>query len=107
MRDCQAWPLAWTDEGKNFVADKGYRPANVVDLVQWLGEHYPSQVSTDPIEKWTARHTSLKREQDPHAALKKYCDFMRQTEQFREALDEARSELDGYIQHLIDVQRGK
>lgn len=53
-----------------------------------------------------ARGTRAPRE-DTDAALKKYCDFMKQTDAFREALDESVLQLDGYIQEQIDRARGK
>lgn len=107
VRDCQAWPFAWTDEGKAFAQATGCKAATMGEYVDWLGHNYPWQVKADPIESWKRRHASLKRETDLDAALKKYCDFMKQTETFREALDEAVSQLDGYIQQQIDEYRGK
>ena len=49
----------------------------------------------------------MSEEKNKDAALKKYCDFMKQTEEFREALDESVLQLDGYIQEQIDLARGK
>jgi hypothetical protein len=43
----------------------------------------------DPILSWQTRARSLRREADPHKALKKYRQFMIQTEAVRAALDEA------------------
>ncbi|MEJ8811838.1 hypothetical protein WKW77_12225 [Variovorax ureilyticus] len=105
--ECQAWPFAWTDEGKAFALSNGCKATNVVELSNWLGHNYPWPVKVDPIGSWKKRHASLTQETDLDVALKKYCDFMRQSEAFREALDEAVSQLDGYIQQQIDEYRGK
>ncbi|AVS92438.1 hypothetical protein C8246_12305 [Paracidovorax avenae] len=107
VRDCQAWPFAWTDDAKVFAKTEGFKPSNIDDFVRWLGRNYNWQVKTDPVPSWKRRHASLTRERDADAALKKYCDFMKQTESFRAALDEGVSQLDGYIQEQIDYARGK
>lgn len=107
VRHCQAWPFAWTDEAKAFAKANGCKASNMGEYVEWLGHNYTWQVKTDPIASWKKRHSSLKREKDTDAALKKYCDFMKQTDAFREALDESVSQLDGYIQEQIDRARGK
>lgn len=107
VRECQAWPFAWTDEAKAFAKANGCTVKNMGEFVDWLGHNYKWQVKTDPIASWRKRHASLAKETDLDAALKKYCDFMKQTESFREALDEGVSQLDGYIQEQIDRARGK
>lgn len=107
VRHCQAWPFAWTDEGKAFAKANGCKSSNMDEYVEWLGHNYTWQVKTDPITSWNKRHRSLKKEKDTDAALKKYCDFMKQTEAFRESLDEGVLQLDGYIQEQIDRARGK
>jgi hypothetical protein len=40
-------------------------------------------------------------------ALKRYCDFLRQTESIRAQLMESAAQLDAYIQQQIDLARGK
>jgi hypothetical protein len=107
VRHCQAWAFAWTDESKEFARAKGFTPASMGEFVVWLGHNYAWAVKSDPIAGWTRRHASLAKERDLDAALKKYCDFMKQTESFREALDEGVSQVDGYIQEQIDRVRGK
>jgi len=107
VRDCQSWPLAWTEEGKAFARANGCKASNMKEYVEWLGHNYHWSVNVDPVASWKRRHTSLKKETDLNVALKKYCDFMKQTETFREALGEACMQLDGHIQQQIDEYRGK
>ena len=46
-------------------------------------------------------------EDDPHKVLRKYHEFMKQTEEPREQIGEAAIQLDMHIQHHIDIARGK
>jgi hypothetical protein len=103
----QAWPFAFTDEGKAWANSNGCPPLSVTELASWLSDHYPWPTKNDPIPSWTKRKHSLESETDTHMALKKYCDFMKQTEDIRGKIDEATALLDGYIQHQIDVARDK
>ncbi|GAA3970683.1 hypothetical protein GCM10022278_30330 [Allohahella marinimesophila] len=105
--DSQAWPFAFTDEGKRFAYEGGYIGKTVGGLVDWIIKNYSWQVSADPIPSWRSRLESLSREDDEHKALKKYCDFMRQTEDIRSQIDESAAQLDGHIQQQIDIMRGK
>jgi hypothetical protein len=103
----QAWPFAFTDEGKAWANSNGCPPLSVTELANWLSDHYPWPIKNDPIPSWNKRKHSLEFEGSSHTALKKYCDFMKQTEDIRGKIDEATALLDGYIQHQIDVARGK
>jgi len=103
----QAWATAFTDEGKAFAATKGCLEKTVAGYVNWLAAEYPWPFKRDPIPSWRLRVASLEKESDPHRALKKYCDFMRQTERFRAVLDESAAQLDGFIEEQIDIARGK
>ncbi|MDN7602650.1 hypothetical protein QZM68_23070 [Burkholderia gladioli] len=107
VRHCQAWPFAWTDEAKAFARANGCKASSMGAYVDWLGHNYNWQIKTDPVSSWKKRHCSLQKEKDSDIALKKYCDFMKQTETFREALNESVLQLDGYIQEQIDRARGK
>lgn len=107
VRRCQAWQFAWTDGAKAFAKANGCNASNIVEYVEWLEHNYNWQIKSDPVSSWKKRHCSLKNEEDMDAALKKYCDFMKQTEAFREALSECTFQLDGYIQAQIDRARGK
>lgn len=105
---CQAWPFAFSKEGKEW-ADKngGPQDGTVGGYLDWIRQKYPWPVRSDPVPSWLNRLKSLASENDKHAALKKYCDFMRQTESIRENLEVAASQLDAKIQMDIDEARGK
>ena len=105
--DAQAWPVAFTDEGKEFARNNGCREENVHHYVEWIAKNYPWQIKTDPIPSWRNRKEILSKEKDKHKALKKYCDFMKQTEEIRTKIDDAAAQLDAYIQQQIDIMRGK
>lgn len=103
----QAWPFAFSEEGKQWVRANGCTEDTVGGYVDWLSANYPWPIRSDPIKSWRKRLESLKTEKNLGAGLKKYCDFMRQTEDFRSQIDESASQLDAHIQHQIDVARGK
>jgi len=103
----QAWPFAFTEEGKQWARDHGCPAGSVGAYVDWLSTKYPWPVRSDPVASWRKRLDSLRQEKNLHAALKRYCDFMRQTEDFRAKIDESAAQLDAHIQHQIDVARGK
>ena len=66
--------------------------------MEWIASNYDWPVKGDPISGWKTRYALLSNEKNEHKALKRYCDFMRQTEVIREQLNEAAAQLDGYIQ---------
>lgn len=103
----QAWPFASTEEGKEWANADGCPVSSVSEYVDWLSARYPWPVRSDPVKSWRKRQESLQQEKNPDAGLKKYADFMRQTEDFRALIDEAAAQLDAYIQHETDVARGK
>jgi hypothetical protein len=107
VRYCQAWPFAWTDESAEFARSKGFVPSSTGEFIDWLGRNYTWAIRSDPIASWKKRQASLVKERNLDAALKKYCDFMNQTESFRQALDEGVSQVDSYLQEQIDRARGK
>lgn len=101
LAEMQAWSLAFTDKGKAY-AKKHNASGHYVD---WLAEHYPWTIKGDPIESWVRRLESLESEKDPHMALKKYCDFMKQTEDVRGIVEESAAQLDAHIESQIDRMR--
>jgi hypothetical protein len=103
----QAWPFAFTDAGNAYAARHYSGKGSVVDYVDWLAKHYPWQVRNDPVPSWIKRLASLRSETDPHAALRKYSEFMKQTETIRSQIEESAAALDAHIQQQIDVARGK
>ena len=105
--DSQAWPFAFTDKAKEFAQVNGYSDSNSLNIVEWIGLNYPWQIKSDPIASWRNRLNSLHSETHLHNALKKYCDFMTQTEDIRSKIYEAAAQLDAHIQQEIDRMRGK
>lgn len=105
--DAQAWAFAFTDEAKEFAKTNGCQLKAVGPFVDWIALNYPWQVKLDPVPGWRVRQAKLARETDYHLALKKYCDFMRQTETLRSQINESAAQLDAHIEHLIDIARGK
>jgi hypothetical protein len=103
----QSWPFAFSDKGKIFAAKNGCPELNPQAYHQWIAENYRWPVPDDPIPGWEKRLQSLQTEDDPHLALKKYCDFMKQTDSIRSDINNNAAQLDAHIQHLIDVARGK
>lgn len=101
----QAWPLAFTEKGKKWARDNGNKETTVGGYVDWLSRNYPWPVRTDPIAGWRKRQESLRTEKDRHIGLKKYADFMLQTEQFRSDMDEAEASLSRHIDQQIDEAR--
>lgn len=100
-----AWRTAFTDEGKRFGQAKGFS-GSMFEFVTWLGDNYPFPFRIDPIAGWKARATRVRREKNPHSALKRYRDFMTQTADAREALDDAHRQVDQYIDEQIERMRG-
>lgn len=98
----QVWPLAFTETGKKWARENGCNETTVGAYVDWLSKNYPWPVKTDPIAGWRKRQESLQAEKDRHIGLKKYSDFMRQTEQFRSDMDEAEASLSRHIDQQID-----
>lgn len=105
--DSQAWPFAFTEEAKEFAAHNGCQENCVGPYVEWIAKHYDWAVKKDPIPSWRTRLKTLERGSNYHKALKRYCDFMRQTEDIRSRLTESAAQLDAHIQEQIDLARGK
>jgi len=104
---CQAWQFAFSEEAKEFARKNSCPEKSVGDFVDWIAHNYKWQFKSDPIPSWQTRLQSLKIETDLHKALKKYCDFNRQTEGIRSKIDESAYQLDSHIQQQIDIARGK
>jgi hypothetical protein len=103
----QAWGFAFTDEAKGFAKNSGCTETCVGPYVDWIAANYNWSVKRDPIPSWRSRHESLLSEGNPHKALKKYCDFMRQTEAIRSTLMKSAMQLEQHLQSQIDIARGK
>jgi hypothetical protein len=77
----------------------------MLGYIQLLSRKYPFPVKRDPIPSWRGWASALRKEANPHRALKMYRDFMAQTEDLRVLLDEAHSQADAYIEEQIERSR--
>jgi hypothetical protein len=73
--------------------------------VNWLEQNYPFKFKGDPIEGWLKRSVRLRREADPHKALKMYRSFMDETAELRESVEESTSAVDQYVEGQIERMR--
>ena len=105
--ESQTWGIAFTDEAKKFSTINGCPDGTIHNYIEWLKNNYPWNTKKDPIPNWKNRLSSLKRESNLHIALKKYCDFIRQTDAIRSQISESALQLDSHIQQQIDYLRGK
>lgn len=103
----QAWHFAFSDEAKAYTVKQKRKPKTVASYVKWLEDTYNWPIKRDPIPSWRKRLSSLASTKDIHLALKKYCDFLSQTESIREQLDESAYQFERYIDMQIDLARGK
>lgn len=103
--DTQAWDLAFSDEGKAFVAELGFEghPVRSVDLII---EKYRFPVRRDPIPSWHERSKKLRAIIDPHLALESYQSFVTQTGPLRAALEQSASAAEAEIERAVDEMRG-
>jgi len=104
--DSQVWPLAFSEEGKQFGRERGYR-GSIKDFIPWLTKEYPLKFKGDPIPGWRKRVEKLRIEKNPHTALFKYHAFMSDTAKLREELEEACGQVEAEIDAAIDRARGK
>lgn len=103
--EAQLWPVAFSDEGIAFAKKNNGPTPEIPGYVWWFEHNYPWTVTTDPITSWRRRAASLKAEKSPHAALKKYYEFMRQTEVVREAIREFAGSLDAELEARAEARR--
>lgn len=103
--NAQAWPFAFTKKAKEFARSHNCPEKYVGQYVDWIARNYKWPVRSDPIEGWKTRHMSLTQEADCHKGLKKYCDYIRQTEDIRSSINEAAAHLGNYIDEQIDIAR--
>ena len=88
-------------KGKEFIrtslAAGMPKPTGMLGYIQLLSREYPFPARRDPIPSWRGRASALRKETNPHRALKMYRGFMAQTEDLRTLLEEAHSQADAYI----------
>ncbi|MBV6512649.1 MAG: hypothetical protein FMNOHCHN_02158 [Ignavibacteriaceae bacterium] len=103
----QAWDFAFSEKAKDFAKTNEFQVGTIDEYVYWIQKNYQWTIKSDPISKWNKRLNSIKMEKDLHCALKKYCDFLKQTENIRNIIMESRAQQEAYIQNQIDISRGK
>jgi hypothetical protein len=99
--DCLLWPTAFSEEGDKYAVAHGGPAPMTPEYLTWITQNYPWPVRTDPIPSWRKRAAAVAGERNSHAALKKYCEFMKQTEALRAAIETSASQLEGYIQSVL------
>jgi hypothetical protein len=107
VAETMAWKIAFTDKGKAFAQAHGWSAGSVFDFVKWIQANYPIPIKMDPIAAWQKRNVAIRREKNPHKALKKYRDFMTQTADIRAIFEEAHAQVEQHIDEQIDRMRGK
>jgi hypothetical protein len=99
-----AWTVAFTDEGKRYALKGGFKGTGP-DYIKWLAENYPLPLKKDPIPGWKSRAAGIRAESNPHKALKKYRDFMKQTSDVRAALEKSHGQVEQYVEEQIERMR--
>ena len=102
----QAWDLAFADEGKDFLAVRGFK-GSMMEAIDFLGREYPLRYRRDPIPGWHAQAKKLRSKGDPHSALDHYRDFIEQTGSLRAALEQSAAAAEAEIEPASDRMRGK
>jgi hypothetical protein len=105
--DCQAWRLAFAEQGHSFARNNDFSGRSIHDLVTWLGEKYPLRFKKDPIPGWRNQVKRMRSQGNPHLALANYVDFMKYTAQFREDLAESCAAAEAEIERQIDENRAR
>jgi len=80
--DCQKWYMTFFGKTRQQIKEK-----------------------TDPIVSWHKQLSSLRSEKNPHVALKKYCGFMKKTEELRESISEAAYCFGADVENQVDDAR--
>ena len=105
--DTQAWSFAFTDKAQEYAKENNFNDPILLTYVEWLSHNYDWPIKSDPIPAWRRRWFSLRGETNVHKALKKYCDFMKQTEDIRSILNEAAAQRENSNRLQVDIAQGK
>lgn len=104
----QAFVFTQDDDANEKAQAMGFDPLKDKQLFDWLIDDYRKwPFLRDPVPNWRNRLRSLRSEKSANKAIKKYCDFMKQTNDIRLTLEEVESEIDGYIDLQAEILRGK
>ena len=101
----QAWPFAFSKKGRDYSQSNSLEQYSLPEFLCWLRENYRWPFTDDPIPGWLSRVESLKNETNKHITLKKYADFMNQTQVIRDQIENSASQLDAHIEEQIDLSR--
>lgn len=98
-------PKAAGEAKKRLKGKAALTGESVAELQSWLVENGSLRYTRDPVPGWRKREASLRREKNPHKALKKYQDFILQTTDIRELLLEACGQVEQWIDGQIEQMR--
>lgn len=103
----QIWPIMFSDEGKRFATENGWRGKTVRDFEVWMGENFPLKWRRDPVQIWRRRVNKMRATTNPHSSLSNYLRFMDETEGLRNCVRDTAAAAEAEIDRLIDERRGK
>lgn len=104
--DAQAWPVAFSEEGKKFARENAWDgQGSVFHFVEWIGANYPLKYRADPISSWKKRAAELHADTNPHNALNRYHSFLAETAELRESLMDGAMAVEREIDSAIDQMR--
>lgn len=105
VRESMAWSIAFSDEGRKKAAEAGWSGGGPWDYVRWIERHCSLPLRADPIARWRMRARSVRKETNPHEALRHYREFMDSTARARGILDDAHAQVEAYIDEQIKRMR--
>ena len=100
--ESQVWHIAFSSVGEAYARAHGGPVAPSAEYVRWIEANFPWVDRVDPVPSWRKRDATLAKERNPHSAIKRYCDFMRQSEVLREALEASATQLNTHLNNLVD-----
>ena len=104
----QAFVFTQDEDAEEKAMSLGFSHLDGRRLFDWLVEDYKNwPVLKDPVPGWRNRLRSLRSERNANKAIKKYCDFLEQTNDIRLTLEEVESEIDSFIELQAEILRGK
>ncbi len=103
----QAHRFSHSNPAKLWAKAHGWNGPHDNAYSNWLSNNYPWLVRNDPIPAWRKRSEQLRSETNLHHALRRYSQFVQQTEKIREQIDDLSLIVDGYIQQQVDEALGK
>ncbi len=103
--DAQIWGFAFTEKVKRFATKNKCKAETIQEYIDWIRHSYSLPITSDPILSWRKRHQALIQETDYNQAIKKYCNFLRQTEEIRAQLQRSAGSLSGFIEEQMEIAR--